>query len=57
MKNELIEIETATGIEIYNITPQVIDILTFKHSDIINSIVSTLSVFLTKNYRQIIVVQ
>ena len=28
MKNELIEIETATGIEIYNITPQVIDILT-----------------------------
>ena len=28
IKNELLEIETAPGIEIYNITPQVIDILT-----------------------------
>ena len=28
IKNELIEIETVPGIEIYNITPQVIDILT-----------------------------
>ncbi|MDT9338768.1 secondary thiamine-phosphate synthase enzyme YjbQ [Trichodesmium erythraeum 21-75] len=28
IKNELFEIETAPGIEIYNITPQVIDILT-----------------------------
>jgi len=28
IKNELIEIETAPGIEIYNITLQVIDILT-----------------------------
>ncbi|OZH56146.1 secondary thiamine-phosphate synthase enzyme [Hydrocoleum sp. CS-953] len=28
IKNELLEIETAPGIEIYNITPQVIDVLT-----------------------------
>ncbi len=28
IKNELLEIETAPGIEIYNITPQVINILT-----------------------------
>ncbi|MGD1717176.1 secondary thiamine-phosphate synthase enzyme YjbQ [Dapis sp. BLCC M172] len=28
IENELLEIETAPGIEIYNITPQVIDVLT-----------------------------
>ncbi len=28
IKNELLEIETAPGIQIYNITPQVIDVLT-----------------------------
>ncbi|MEM1171687.1 MAG: secondary thiamine-phosphate synthase enzyme YjbQ [Cyanobacteria bacterium P01_H01_bin.35] len=28
IKNQLLEIETAPGIEIYNITPQVIDVLT-----------------------------
>ncbi len=28
IKNELLEIETAPGIEIYNITPQVMDVLT-----------------------------
>lgn len=28
IKNELLEIETAPGIEIYNITPQIIDVLT-----------------------------
>ncbi len=28
IKNKLLEIETSPGIEIYNITPQVIDVLT-----------------------------